>query len=73
MYHLSHPILFAVFLYNQLESFACCYSAQQAKGTSTWWLEGVGGTPQVGGSISGLGLKESHSPIPLKTHGKVRP
>jgi hypothetical protein len=41
-----------------------------AKGPSTWWLESAGGTPQVGGSTPGLGLKKSHSPIPLKAHGK---
>jgi hypothetical protein len=39
------------------------------KGPSTW-LEGAGGTPQVGGLTPGLGLKKSHSPIPLKAHGK---
>jgi hypothetical protein len=39
-------------------------------GPWTWWLEGAGGTPQVGGSTPGLGLKKSHLPIPLKAHGK---
>jgi hypothetical protein len=37
---------------------------------STWWLEGASGTPQVGGSTPGLGLKKSHSPIPLKAHSQ---
>jgi hypothetical protein len=44
-----------------------------AKGPSTWWLEGAGGTPQVGGSTPGLGLKKSYSPISLKAHGKAQP
>jgi hypothetical protein len=43
-----------------------------AKGPSTWWLEGAGSTPQVRGSTPGLGLNKSHSPIPLKAHGKAR-
>jgi hypothetical protein len=43
---------------------------RDAKGPSTWWLEGVGGTPQVRGPTPGLGLKKSHSPIPLKAHDK---
>jgi hypothetical protein len=42
----------------------------KANGPSTWWLEGASGTPQVGGSTVGLGLKKSHSPIPLKAHGQ---
>jgi hypothetical protein len=45
----------------------------KAKGHSTWWLEGAGGTPLVGGSTPGLGLKKFNLPIPLKAHGKARP
>jgi hypothetical protein len=33
----------------------------KANGPSTWWLEGA---------TSGLGLKKSHSSIPLKAHGQ---
>jgi hypothetical protein len=31
---------------------------------------GCSGTPQVRGSTPGLGLKKSHSSIPLKAYGK---
>jgi hypothetical protein len=48
-----------------------CYNiCIAAKGPSTWWLEGVGGTPQIGGLTTGLELKKSHSSIPIKAYGK---
>jgi hypothetical protein len=54
-------------------NFVWVLNSTKAKGHSTWWLEGAGGTPQVGGSTFSLGLKKSHSPISHKAHGKARP
>jgi hypothetical protein len=44
---------------NLISHFLVLSMFQYAKGPSTWWLEGAGGTPQVGGSTPGLGLKKS--------------
>jgi hypothetical protein len=44
-----------------------------AKGPSTWWLESAGGTPQVGGSTPGLGLKNLTRQFHSKHMVKARP
>jgi hypothetical protein len=46
---------------------------ESAKGPSTWWLEGAGGTPQVGGSTPGLGLKNHTRQFHSKHMVKARP
>jgi hypothetical protein len=45
---------------------------ERAKGPSTWWLEGAGGTPQVRGSTHGLGLKNTTHQFHSKHMVKAR-
>jgi hypothetical protein len=45
----------------------------KANGPSTWWLEGASGTPQVGGSTAGLGLKNPTRQFHSKHMVKARP